>query len=100
MDMDLSDFRYYSKGGRRYLAVFITTDNLRDIQAKTGLIEALNDDNESFCYGVMALAGVNQWLVLGLDMRNDQPKRRYVVGEQVFKRDYKYMARKNDELGD
>ncbi|WP_353891478.1 hypothetical protein [Latilactobacillus sakei] len=98
MERDLSDFRYYSRGGRRYLAVFITKDNLIDIQNKTGLIEALNEANESFCYGFMALASVDQWLVLDLDMRTNKPKRRLVESKWVFERDYKYMVRKNKEL--
>lgn len=98
MERDLSDFRYYSRAGRRYLAAFITKDNLLDIQNKTGLIEALNEAHESFCYGLMALACVDQWLVLGLDMRNNQPKTRKVVGKTFFDSEYKYMTHKNKEL--
>lgn len=98
MKRDLGDFRYYSRGGRRYLAVFVTKDNLVDIQNKTGLIEALNETNESFCYGLMALASVDQWLVLGLDMRNNQPNTRNVIGKTFFNSEYKYMTRKNKEL--
>ncbi|WP_076645607.1 hypothetical protein [Latilactobacillus sakei] len=98
MERDLSDFRYYSRGGRRYLAAFITKDNLLDIQNKTGLIEALNEAHETFCYGLMALACVDQWLVLELDMRTNKPKRRLVESKWFFEREYKYMVRKNKEL--
>lgn len=95
MKRDLSDFEYYSKGGRRWLAVYITKENVAGISKRSGLIEPLNKSNETFCFGVMCLARVNQWLVIKLDQHNDRPMSRDVVHPKIFERDYKYMARKN-----
>lgn len=98
MKRDLSDFKYYSHSGKRWLAVFITKDNLEDISKKSGLIVPFNKWNTSFCFGILAVARVDQWLVLKLDQRNDRPMSRDVISPWLFERDYKYMVNKNKEV--
>jgi len=93
MKRDMSDFKYYSHNGRRWLAVFVTADNLEDISAKTELISPFG---KAFCFGIMAVASVDQWLVIKLDQRNDRLMSKDVVNPRIFERDYKYMARKNE----
>lgn len=96
MKRDLSDFQYYSKSGRHWLAVYVTRDNVESISKRSGLIEPLSKDNNAFCFGIMSIARVNQWLVLKLDQRNNLPISRNVVYSKIFERDYKYMKRKNE----
>lgn len=97
---DLSDFKYYSHNGQRWLAVYVTKDNVEGIAKRSGLIEPVNERNETFCFGIMALASVNQWLVIKLDQHDNRPISRSVVYPKIFERDYKYMTRRNAKRDD
>ncbi len=95
MKCDLSDFKYYSKDGRRWLAVYITKENLPEIAKCSGLIEPLDANNDAFCFGVMCISNVNRWLIVKLDQRNDRPISLETDATCIFERDYRYMSREN-----
>lgn len=90
MKINLADFKTYRdlKTNRKVKAVYVTDENAKQLGEKSGLWAMFG---KAMCFGIMALARTDQWVIIDVNQRTGKPRRIYFASQSIFKNNFKLI---------